>query len=181
MDAGGNLLISDTFNKRIRKVTSNGIISTIAGNGQHRFSGDGGAATAASLSGPAGVAVDSAGKLFIADTNNHRIRLAAPNGNISTVAGKGVPSFAGDGGTATAASLFNPMGIALDAAGNLLIADSFNNRIRRVTPSGIVSTLSGTGVCCSSEDGGSATEAYLYAPNAVALDSAGNLFVNGHP
>src|SRR5207245_5304334 len=140
------LFIADTYNNRIRKVAAgSGIISTVAGNGSAgvSFSGDGGPATAATLSQSYGVAADASGNLYIADTQNRRIRkVAAGSGIISTVAGNGTERFSGDGGPATAASLNSPYGVALDAAGNLYIADLFNHRIRKVAArSGIISTV----------------------------------------
>src|SRR6202023_1221138 len=111
------------------------MITTVAGNGTWGFSGDGGPATSALLHNPYGVAVDAAGNLYIADSNNSRIRRVTPSGTITTAAGNGTPGFSGDGGMATAAQLNKPIGMAVDAAGNLYIADCYNNRIRRVTPS----------------------------------------------
>jgi len=123
-------------NNRIRKVTPDGIISTIAGDGTAGFSGDEGAATTARITGPYGVAVDGAGNLFIADKFNDRIRKVTPAGIISTVAGGGT---GGDGGLATVARIDEPYGVAVDRVGNLLIADRYY-RIRKVTPAGIIST-----------------------------------------
>ncbi|MBI1922332.1 MAG: chitobiase/beta-hexosaminidase C-terminal domain-containing protein [Geobacter sp.] len=176
----GNLFIADQYNNRIRKVdAATGIITTVAGNGSAAFAGDGSAATAASLNYPAGVAMDSAGNIFIADKNNHRIRkMAAGTGNISTVAGNGSAAFAGDGGAATAASLKYPAGLTMDSAGNLFIADSSNNRIRKVdAATGNISTVAGSGSAGFAGDGGVATAASLNNPASVTVDSAGNLFV----
>ena len=136
VDGAGNLYIAGRFSQRIRKVDAvTGNISTVAGTGTPGFGGDGGAATAASLNYPSGVAVDRAGNLHIADTNNHRIRkVDAATGNISTVAGTGTSGFGGDGGAPTAAMLDSPSGVAVDGAGILYIADTYNHRIRRVRP-----------------------------------------------
>src|SRR5207247_899789 len=122
-----------------------GIITTVAGDGSATFAGDGGAATSASLNGPFGVALDASGNLYVADLNNYRIRkVAAATGIITTVAGNGSPAFAGDGGTATSASLDSPTGVALDASGNLYIADFGNQRIRKVAAAtGIITTVAG--------------------------------------
>ncbi len=136
MDAAGNLFIADTFNNRIRRVSPDGIISTVAGNGIRGLSGDGGPATNAAVAFPRGLALDTAGNLFIADTLNFRIRRVSPDGIISTVAGNGTERFSGDGGAATSASLVRPQAVAVDAAGNLFIADTFNHRIRQVSPDG---------------------------------------------
>jgi hypothetical protein len=162
VDAAGNLFIAD---RGIRKVAAaTGIITTVAGTGSSGFSGDGGPATSASLA-PYSVAVDAAGNLFIADTNNQRVRkVAAATGIITTVAGTGAFGFSGDGGPATSASLRNPEGVAVDAAGNLFIADSLNHRVRKVaTATGIITTVAGSGTFGS--------------PRSVAVDAAGNLFI----
>ena len=123
VDAAGNLFIADSDNDVIRKVSTNGIITTVAGNTTWDYSGDGGAATNASLNYPGGVAVDVSGNLFIADTYNHRIRRVNTNGIITTVAGNGTVAYSGDGGAATNASLDYPGGVAVDVSGNLFIAD----------------------------------------------------------
>jgi len=177
MDAAGNLYIADTYNQRIRKVDINGNITTVAGNGASGYSGDGGTATSASLSYPTGVALDAAGNLYIADNNNNRIREVGLNGIIRTVAGNGSAIYAGDGGGATSASLANPSGVALDAFGDLYIADSLNERIREVDTNGIITTVAGNGSADYTGDGGAATNASLYFPDGVALDAAGNLFI----
>jgi len=171
--AAGNVFIADTYNHRVRRVTPAGIITTVAGNGTIGFSGDGGPATSASLQKPQGVAVDAAGNLFIADSDNHRIRKVTPAGIITTIAGNGTGSFGGDGGPATSAQLSRPSGIALDPAGNLFIADSANSRVRKLTPAGIITTVAGIG---RGGDGGPATSAQV-DPIAVGLDAAGNLFI----
>ena len=131
-DASGNLYIADFDNQRIRKVSTSGIISTVAGTGISGFSGDGGAATAASLNSPNAVAFDASGNFYIADGGNERIRKVNTSGIISTVAGTGVSGFSGDGGAATAASLNLPSAVAVDVSGNLYIADFDNQRIRKV-------------------------------------------------
>jgi uncharacterized protein (TIGR03437 family) len=174
VDSAGNLYIADLANNRIRKV-SNGVISTVAGNGTPGFSGDGGLATAAQLDQPYAVAVDSAGNLYIADCWNHRIRKVS-NGVISTVAGNGTPGFSGDNGPATSAQLSDPAGVAVDSSGNLFIADMFSNRIRRVS-NGAITTVAGNGTQGFSGDNGPATSAQLSNPYAVAVDSAGNLYI----
>ena len=176
VDSAGNLFIADETNNRIRKVTAAGTISTVAGNGTAGFSGDGGPATSAELFQPAGIAVDSAGNLFIADGSN-RIRKVTAAGTISTVAGNGTAGFSGDGGPATAAELNQPSDVAVDSAGNLFIADLMNSRIRKVTPAGTISTVAGNGTLGFSGDNGPATSAELFEPWDVAVDGAGNLFI----
>ena len=177
VDGAGNLYFADSDNHRIRKVDTAGTISTIAGTGTEGFSGDGGAATAAQLSAPRGVALDGAGNLYIADTDNHRIRKVDTAGTISTIAGTGTEGFSGDGGAATAAQLNSPSGVALDGAGNLYIADAHNHRIRKVDTTGTISTIAGTGTSGFSGDGGAATTAQLNQPEGVAVDGAGNLYI----
>ena len=134
VDNAGNIYIADTSsNYRIRKVDTSGIITTVAGNGQYGFSGDGGPAIQASLAGPTGVAVDSAGNIYIADYFNHRIRKVDTSGIITTIAGNGQIGFSGDGGPATQASFNFPWGITIDISGNIYIADYINHRIRKVS------------------------------------------------
>jgi trimeric autotransporter adhesin len=178
LDSMGNLYIADTNNNRIRKVTPAGIISTVAGNGSAVFAGDGGSATAAGLNNPIGVAVDSAGSLFIADHNNNRIRKVTPDGKIQTVAGSASYGYAGDGGAATAAALYDPRSVAVDSKGNLYIADFYNARIRKVTPTGVISTVAGNGSSGFAGDGGPATAAQIGNPWGVAIDSAGTLYLS---
>jgi uncharacterized protein (TIGR03437 family) len=177
VDGAGNLFIADGANNRIRKVTPGGVITTVAGNGMPGFAGDGGPATMAELSGPLGITVDGAGNLFIADTFNYRIRKVTPGGVITTMAGDGTQSFSGDGGPATMAEFDRPMSIAVDGGGNLFIADTFNDRIRKVTADGLITTVAGNGQAVWSGDGGLATIAPLWFPEDVAVDGSGNLFI----
>ena len=191
VDASGNLFIADYLNNRIRKVSTNGIITTVAGNASCcGFSGDGGQATSASLYNPSGIAVDASGNLFIADTLNNRIRKVSASGIITTVAGNpprcnlsSCGGFSGDGGQATSAELNYPQDVAVDASGNLFIADSKNGRIRKVSTSSIITTVAGIGACqvapCGNfkGDGGLATSAYFVYPTSVAVDASGNLFI----
>jgi hypothetical protein len=141
VDSAGNLFIADAGNNRIRKVTPGGVISTVAGNGSNGNSGDGGPAISAQFNMPNGVVVDSAGNLFIADSFNSSIRKVTPAGVISTVAGNGFPGFSGDGGPATSAQLSMPYDVAVDSAGNLFIADSANDRIRKVAGPSVSTNL----------------------------------------
>ncbi len=181
VDAAGNIYIADTNNYVIRKVTvSSGVISTVAGNGVCcGYSGDGGAATGAQLSNPNGVAVDAAGDVYIADTNNNRVRKVDLSGNISTLAGTGACcNNLGDGGPAASAQLFNPRGVAVDSSGSVYIADSNENRIRKVDPTGTIATVAGGNLSGYAGDGGAATSAALGGPQGVALDSGGNLYIS---
>jgi uncharacterized protein (TIGR03437 family) len=177
VDTAGNLLIADSVNDRIRKVTAGGVISTFVGIGSVRFGGDGGPATSAALNYPSGAAVDTAGDLFIVDYLNNRVRKVTPGGIISTVAGNGTAGHSGDGSPAVGAELFFPISVALDSSGNLYIADSVNDRIRMVTPGGIISTVAGTGTLGYSGDGGPAINAELANPVGVTVDATGNLFI----
>jgi sugar lactone lactonase YvrE len=189
LDSAGNLYIADTGNYVVREVAmATGVITTIAGTGTFGFSGDGGPAISAQFAGPTAVAFDGAGNLYVADQSNSRIRqVAAKTGVITTVAGSQQSGYSGDGGPATSAQLNLPNGVAADSAGNLYIADSFNNVIRKVNASnGIISTVAGNGYGASqvgaytggyTGDGGPATSAELYLPEAVTLDSLGNLYI----
>src|SRR6266481_4059708 len=177
VDASGNLYIADTSNHRIRKVDSFGTITTVAGNGTEGFSGDGAAATSATLNTPIGMAVDTSGVLYVADSFNNRIRKIDAAGVITTVAGNGDARFSGDHAAATRASLSAPFGVAVDKAGNLFIADTSNHRIRKVNPDGMVTTVAGKGVGGFSGDGSAATRAALNLPGGVAVDGAGNLYI----
>ena len=179
-DAAGNLYIADQNNNRVREVdASSGLIRTVAGNGSAAFSGDGGPATSAGLDGPAGVAVDSAGNLFISDTGNNRVReVLAGSGAIVTVAGDGTASFGGDGGPATAAGLDTPLGLALDSASDLFIADASNNRVREIpSGSGLIFTVAGDGAGSWGGDFGPATAAQFSHPSGLCLDASGSLYV----
>ncbi len=178
MDAAGNIYIADQENNRIRKVSTSGIISTIAGNGTAGFSGDSGAATAAELSAPYNLAVDGSANVYVADFGNNRIRKVTPAGIITTVVGTGTRSFSGDGGAATAATISIPQDIKFDTAWNMYIADNVNNRIRKITPAGIITTIAGNGTAGSSGDGGPATAAELSGPSGVAIDRSGNVYIS---
>ncbi len=176
VDAAGNTYISDTANNVVRRVDGSGVISNFAGTGTAGSSGDGSAATGAQLSGPQGLAVDTAGNLYIADTQNHRVRKVS-GGTISTVAGSGTAGFAGDGAAAGSAQLNLPFAVAVDAAGNLYIAEFANNRVRKVTAGGTISTLAGNGISGYSGDGGQALGAMLNGPQGVAVDTLGNVYI----
>ena len=181
IDKSGNIYIADTVNSRIRKIATDGTISTVAGAGGAGYLGDGGPATAALLSGPAAVALDSSGNLYIADTGNDLIRkvtgttITTVAGNI-TSAGQGAQAFGGDNGPATSALLYGPTGVAVDSSGNIYIADTRNNRIRKVTGT-TITTYAGDGNLGSAGDGGRAVIAHINAPRGLAVDAAGNLYI----
>lgn len=176
IDAANNIYFCDTRNHRVRKIGADGKISTIAGNGTKGELGDGAAATDAELNSPTGVAVDPAGNVYIADQMNHRIRKVDKDGIISTVAGVGLPGYAGNGGLATSAKLFYPCCIALDKQGNLFIADRTNNRVRRVdAAAGTISLAAGNGRFGDDLDI-DAAKARLRFPAGLAADSAGRVY-----
>jgi sugar lactone lactonase YvrE len=179
VDSSGNLYIADAGHNRIRKVSPDGIIRTVAGNGLANAAlGDGGAATSASLSAPGGVAVDVAGNIYISDTGHNRIRKVTPAGIISTVAGNGAGEYSGDGGLATIAAIWGPTDLALDAAGNIYFGDYFNNRVREITADGNINTIAGNGVSGNSGDGGPATGAATGRTLGIALASGGKILVS---
>jgi trimeric autotransporter adhesin len=201
-DYDGNLYVADFWNNRIRRIDRNGIITTVAGSGPVPLLGpnggtivdlgnrvgDGGPATAALLQLPTDVAFDPAGNMYIADGSNYRIRKVDRQGMITTVAGNGTPGFSGDGGPATAAQLDAhatsnkpPGSIAVDAAGNLYIADSFNGRVRKVDGQGIITTIAGNGGQAFSGDGGPAISATLAFPTGLAFAADGSLYISSAP
>ncbi|MBV9083121.1 MAG: choice-of-anchor D domain-containing protein, partial [Acidobacteriaceae bacterium] len=186
IDAAGNLYIADSLDDVVRQVnTTTGVITTVAGNGQAGYSGDNGPATSATLNAPTAVAVDAAGNLYIADNNNNCVRrVDAFSGKIATVAGvcTATPaSTLGDGGPASSASLDGPSDVAVDAAGNLYIADMHHHRVRKVDSSGTITTIAGGGTPGPGSDGigngGPAVNAVLGYPSGLALDAAGNLYI----
>lgn len=179
IDSQNNLFITDFNNHRIRKVDTNGVISTVAGGAASGFSGDGGPATSALLNLPRSVAFDVQGNLFIADTDNFRVRKVATNGTISTVAGNGATSLSGNGLVATNAALYRPEGMAVDAQGNLYIAEHYGNRVRKVDTNGIITTAAGNGSPAYTADGGMATASSFNSVSSVAVDAQGRIyFVN---
>ncbi len=180
VDPNGNVYISDTANNRIRKVTPDGTITTVAGIGASApgLTGDNGQATNAQLNQPRAIIFDPAGNLYIADSGDNRLRKVGTDGIITTIAGNGTPGNAGDGGQAINAQLNNPYGLARDPAGNLYIGDANNSKVRRVDPSGVITTYAGTGAAGSNGDGGPAAGATLRQPYALAADAAGNIYVS---
>ena len=174
VSSSGQLYIADFINECIWEV-SGGVITTVAGNGTIYDSGDNGPAVNAGLGGPVGGAVDSSGNLYIVDNSSSTIREIS-NGTITTVAGNGTQGYGGDGGPSTHAELYTPWGIAVDSSGNIYIADTYNDRIRKVS-NGVITTVAGTGVEGYNGDGGPATSALLSQPEGVAVDSSGNLYI----
>lgn len=164
LDSSGNLYIADSLNDRVRKI-SGGNITTVAGNGTQGYSGDGGTATSAEMFSPSGLAFDSSGNLYIADTGNHVIREVSTSGTISTIAGDNTGGYTGDGGPATSAELESPAGVAVDSSGNVYIADSGNNVIREITGGNINTIVGGT------------PGQELNDPETVLVDSSGNLYI----
>jgi len=174
VDRDGNVYIADTGNHRVRMV-SNGVITTVAGAGAAGSSGDRGLATDARLDAPTGVAVDAAGNLYICDAGDDRVEMVS-HGDISIVAGTGSPGFSGDWGRATDAQLNNPMGVAVDGAGNVYIADTGNHRVRMVS-NGMITTVAGAGAAGWSGDHSRATDAELNSPTGLAIGGAGELYI----
>ncbi len=177
VDLRGNLYLSDTNNHRVRKVSSAGIISTVAGTGAAGFTGDGGPASAAQLNLPYGLAADFAGNLYIADLGNNRIRRVTPDGVISTYAGGGAASASDEGQPAVSTVLRTPRNVLADAAGNLYLSEFDGHRVRKVTPDGRIATVAGVGVAGFAGDSGPATVAQLAYPAGLALDRTGNLYI----
>ena len=182
-DAAGNVYIADEGNHRVRRVDAAGTISTFAGSRQRGFGGDGEPANEALLNYPSDVAVDASGNVYIADPWNHRVRRVDAGGVISTFAGSGEPGFSaggfgGDGGPADKAHLKLPSSVAVDAIGNVYIADEGNHRVRRVDAAGTISTFAGTGERGFGGDGGTANEALLSHPSGLAVDATGNVYVS---
>jgi sugar lactone lactonase YvrE len=165
---------------RVYRVTAAGAIEFVTGGAalNSQGEGDGGPAALARFKFVLDIALDGAGNLYIADSDANRIRRVSPDRRINAFAGDGVPYFRGDGGSALLASLFKPSGLAVDTAGNLYIADMENNRVRKVATDGVISTIAGAGVAGYSGDGGPATAARLNKPLKVAVDVAGNLYIN---
>src|ERR1017187_9140414 len=175
IDRLGNLYLSDTDHHRVRKVSA-GTVITIAGTGVAGFSGDGGSALTAQLNFPYGLALDSAGNVYVAHLGNQRVRRISPDGVIATVAGTGRKASSPDGAAPTDTSLLAPRNVAVDAAGNLYIAEFVGNRVRKLTPGGKLATVAGTGVAGWSGDGDRATAAQIHCPAGMAFDRAGALY-----
>jgi len=182
VDNSGNVYIADQVYDCIREVNDSGMMDVVAGDYiayRGWFTGDNGPATDAAMNGPYGVALDQIGNVYIADANNQRIRKVDTSGTITTIGGNGISGFSGDGGPATDAQLYDPYAIAVDNLGNTYIADTHNNRIRKINSSGIISTVagSGSGIGGYGGDGGPATDAYLFYPAGVAVDNSGSIYI----
>lgn len=179
VDGTGNVYVCDNQNQRVRKINvATGIITTVAGNGTAGYSGDGGPATSARLSYPNGIFIDGVGIMYIGDASNNVIRKVNSSGIISTIAGTGVAGYSGDGGPATAAMLNLSSNLYVDAAGNILFADTYNERVRKINTSGIITTIAGTGVAGYSGDGGLATAAQLNRPDGVVIAPSGKIYIS---
>ena len=176
-DNSGNVYIVDAYIYVIRKVNGAGIITTFAGTGVSGSSGDGGLASTAQLNDPVGISADNSGNVYIADFDNHKIRMVNSAGIITTFAGTGSYGSGGDGGVASAAQLDHPYGVSADNSGNVYIADLNNNVIRIVNGAGIITTFAGTGVSGSGGDGGVASAAQLDQPYGVSADNSGNVYI----
>ncbi|MBI4325065.1 MAG: VCBS repeat-containing protein [Chloroflexi bacterium] len=175
--SSGTVYVADTYNRRIRRITPDGVITTVAGNGETGEGGEGGPAVQARLNFPTALAVDAAQNIYVADYNNHKVRRVGTDGIIVTVAGTGTAGYSGDGSLASAAQLNSPFGVALDAAGNILVGDMQNQRVRRVGIDGTITTIAGTGEAGFSGDGGPAGSAVFNWPRGLTVDQAGNVYV----
>jgi sugar lactone lactonase YvrE len=175
VDPMGRIFIADTFDNRIRRIEPDGTITTVAGTGLSGGNGDGGPATSAELQNPNGCAIDASGRIYIADTFNQRIRMVAVDGTITTIAGDGTQAYGGDGGPATSAQLSNPNDVKIDNQGRVVIADTYNHRIRRIELDGTINTIAGTGNFGYGGDGGPAINATLTFPYGVAIDGTGRV------
>ncbi len=178
LDSDGRLYVVD--GNQVRRINAGGTITAIAGTGRAGFSGDGGPATSADLHGPQSIAIDSAGDIFIADSQNNRVRRVDPRGIITTIAGSGHPGYGGDGGPAKQAVLNDPTGVAIGFGNTILIADSANNRVRVVDANGTIDTFAGTagtGDTNYAGDGGPATSGVLNDPHCIAVDANDNVYI----
>jgi serine/threonine-protein kinase len=176
VDANGNVYVCEAY--RIRKVTPDGMISTIAGTGTSGTGGDGGPAVAATLKDPTGIAVAGDGTVYVTDYSAHTIRRILPNGKIERFAGTNNEyGYAGDGAKAVDARLYDPAGLAIGPDGSVYVADNGNNAIRKITPDGVITTVAGSPNASDDADGIRATEAKIYSPAGVAVDRTGAIYI----
>jgi len=168
-DADGNMYVSDTGNNRIRKISTDGIVTTLAGSAEGFADGVG---SAAMFNLPIGICIDAIGNLYVADQNNHRIRKITPDGTVTTIAGSSTAGYAD--GIGNLAKFYFPVGICIDSAGNLYIADSLNHKIRKITPAGVVSTIAGSTAGFAD---GIGTTAKFNFPSSICVDSSNNLLI----
>ncbi len=175
-DNAGNLYYADNYNCVVRKISTSGIITTVAGSGTGGYSGDGGPATAAKLH-PKDVALDASGNIYVADDNNNVVRKISTSGIITTFAGNGSSGNSGDGGPATAAQTGRVVAVATDATGNVYLSGYNSNVVRKVNTSGIITTVAGNGTGGYSGDGGPATAATLLNPFGIVVDALSNLYI----
>ena len=177
IDKAGNTFIADFGSNRVRKIDATGVITSIGGNGISGYSGDGGPATAANLGTLWGIATDKHGNIFIVDGDCNCIRKIDTFGIINTIAGTGTAGFSGDGGPGTAANLNGPADIVIDTNDNVIFADCYNVRVRKINTAGIITTIVGDGILGTTGNGGPATASELGNPIRVAMDNKGNLYV----
>ncbi|UAY53234.1 NHL repeat-containing protein [Ferruginibacter albus] len=175
-DTTGNIYIADNANHVIRKINTSGTITTIAGNNKPGYFGDNESATSAELNFPYRLCIDGIGNIYFSDQQNSVIRRIDANGIITTIAGNGTKGFSGDGGLATEAQLNDPLGIAIDSIGDLYIAEGYNQRIRKINTSGVITTIAGNGDRGYAGDGNAAIQAELNAPTGIAVDNSGNIY-----
>ena len=176
-DNNGNVFFSEKFNHCISKLSTTGIITTIAGTGAGGYNGDNIMASGAKLNDPQGITIDQAGNIYVADAGNDRIRKINISGIITTVAGSGTYGYSGDNIAATDAQVKSASDVAVDKAGNLYIADRYNQRIRKVDKAGIITTIAGTGIAGFSGDGGIATDAQLNGPGGIGVNDWGYVYI----
>jgi trimeric autotransporter adhesin len=177
LDASGNIYFSEQLNYCIRKIDAFGVISTIAGNGTAGYSGDNALATDAQISGAGFIVIDPAGNIYFPEFDNHCVRKVNASGIITTIAGGSGPGNTGDGGSATSAKLYHPIGLARDISGNMYVADYGNHRIRKINAAGYINTIAGTGISGYNGENVSATNALLNSPISIAIDNSGALYV----
>jgi sugar lactone lactonase YvrE len=172
LDGSGNIYLADAYNNRIRKITPAGVVTTLAGSGKEGFAD--GMGKDAVFNGPAGIAIDRDGNIYTAEWKGHRVRKITPAGVVTTLAGSGKAGFAD--GTGAEASFNTPQGVAVDASGNVYVSESGNHRIRKISPSGVVTTVAGSGKPGFAD--GTGAEANFKSPTGIALDAVGNVYVS---